>query len=198
MWHDLRPLARQVPGLRCLRQPGRGAARLADRERRGSRPEARPHRVGARRGCGSHLDRSRGARPCPGRWARSGIARARRRGARRRKVDPPAHRARGDRACRPSRTPRHGRGVRIAGLAPRSAARRRRVGRHPRRDRARLGLRDARSGASRRVRHRFGADAPRLRAQLGSGIRRAGSRGRREAPPRREGGGRGDGSWSVT
>ena len=67
-------------------------------------------------------------------------------------------------------------------------ARRRGIGRDPRGDRARCGVRNARGGAAGRLCDRLGADAACLRARIGAGIGRPGERGGRAASPGCEGG----------
>ena len=181
--HDLRPVARALPGLRGVRDHGRGSRTGARRQACPGTAAASPRRR-RRRGVGADLDRRRRARPRARRRARAGVARARRRRARRRQVDAAADRAR-RRLADAARAARHGRGVGRAGEAPRGAARRLRAGRDPRRDRARRRLRDARARAARRLRDRLGADALRGRARLDARLGRAGARGREPAPARR-------------
>ena len=111
-------------------------------------------------------------------------------------VDVAARGARQRLAGGPAGAARHRRGVGRPGQASRRSARRRRAGRDPGRDGARVRLRDARAGAPRRLRDRLGADALLGRARLGArlGRRRCGRRragccacqgaGRRDDPRR--------------
>ena len=94
--------------------------------------------------------------------------------------------------------PRHRRGVRGAGEAPRRPAGRRRRRPHPRRDEPRRGLRDARARAARGLRRRLRPDALRARARLGARLGRPGARGGRPLPPRGQGAGRSRPSSSAT
>ena len=172
----LRPLVREVPRLRRIRDAGRG----------GGRPGRHGKDAAGNRCCGSSTSRREGgspdlnrrarARPRARRRSRAGLARPTRRRAGRRQVDAAADRARG-RVARAAGAARDRRGVGRPGEAPRRAARRRGAGRDSRRDGARHRLRDASCRAAGRLRDRLRPDALLRRARLGAGFGRAGARG---------------------